>query len=199
MAKKSHKREDATDAVDELISFANDLKNETDRAAVILGAVKLDQSLYQILHKVLKPSTARSDELLDGDNPLSTFSARIILCHRLGFIDDELCRALNLIRKIRNSFAHELSGISLSSGAHRDRIRELIAPLRDNGDFRWLVDEIFSDCPGAAAEFRAAVALAAARLYDIFENQSALYVRNPVPFLTPGLRADGEKQKLADS
>jgi hypothetical protein len=106
-------------------TFIKEFKDESDRAAVILGAAKLDILLYQLLKTSLRPSTSRSDELLDSDGPLATFNARIVFCHRLGLINDEFCRVLHLIRKIRNSFAHELGGISLDSGAHGDRIREL--------------------------------------------------------------------------
>lgn len=148
----------------------DEFKNESDRAAVILGAAKLDVLLYQLLQAALRPCTGRNDELLDGDSPLATFSARITLTHRLGLIDDEFCRALHLIRKVRNSFAHELSGISLESGAHRDRIRELVAPLKKHESFEYLLDRYFGDRAGPAGEFRTAVALASLRLEGAFEN-----------------------------
>lgn len=144
--------------------FIDEFKNESDRAAVILGAAKLDLLLYQLLQATLCPSTARADELLDGDSPLATFSARIGLCHRLGLIDDNFCRALHLIRRIRNSFAHELSGISLDGGAHRDRIRELVSPFRNNDGYVYLLETFFGEKAGPADQFRTAVALVALRL-----------------------------------
>lgn len=144
--------------------FVEEFKSESDRAAVILGAAKLDVLLYQLLQAALRPCTGKSDELLDGDSPLATFSARIAMSHRLGLIDDDFCRALHLIRRIRNSFAHELSGISLDSGAHRDRIRELVAPLKKHESFDYVLEKYFGDKAGSAGEFRTAVALASLRL-----------------------------------
>lgn len=144
--------------------FVDEFKNESDRAAVILGAAQLDLHLYELLSLVLRPCTSRSDDLLDGDGPLGTFSSRITLAHRLGLIDDEFCRALNLIRRIRNAFAHELTGTSLDSGAHRDRVRELTAPFRSSDAFEYILGQFFEEDPGPGAGFRAVVALASIRL-----------------------------------
>ena len=115
-------------------AFIAEFKNESDRAAVILGAAKIDVMLYQLLQNTLRPSTAKNDELLDGDSPLATFSARISLCHRLGLIDDNFCRALHMIRKIETLLLMK-SAASASTPAH-DRIRELVGPLRGNRAFR---------------------------------------------------------------
>jgi len=97
---------------------------------VILGAAKLDTLLYQLLGKVLIPSATGKDDLLDGDSPLSTFSSRIHVAYRLGLIDAAFAKALHLIRRIRNAFAHELSGCTLDSGPHRDRVKELFLPFK---------------------------------------------------------------------
>jgi hypothetical protein len=100
----------------EFRAFFDEFKNETDRAAVIVGAAKLDYLLYQILGRYLLPITGtKDDELLEGDSPLSTFSSRINLCHRLGLIDTQFARSLHLVRKIRNTFAHEVSGCRLGT------------------------------------------------------------------------------------
>jgi hypothetical protein len=49
------------------------------------------------------------EELLDGDNPISTFSSRIKICKRLGLIDQALDDALNTLRSISNQSAHWIS------------------------------------------------------------------------------------------
>ncbi len=114
----------------ELRVFVSEFEAESDRAAVILGAAKLDLLLYQVLGRVFSPPPTGIDELLDGDAPLSTFSAKINLAHRLGLIDAPFARALHLVRRIRNAFAYELSGSSLNSSAHKDRVKELLMPFR---------------------------------------------------------------------
>jgi len=144
----------------------------------VLGAAKLDHQLYRILQKVLLPNPTSTDELLDGDAPLSTFNAKINLCYRLGLIDRDLSRALHLIRRIRNSFAHEISGINLSSGAHLDRVKELIAPFAGNKAYegfknksraRWRLEE------GPSFDFRVVIAIVGARLEGCYHLAAKCY------------------------
>lgn len=108
---------------EDIIKFFLEFLGESDRSAVILGTAKLDQMLCNLLTSFLLPNISSADELFDGDGPLSSFHSRILLAHRLGLIDIYFVRALHLIRRIRNSFAHETSGGTLDT--HKDRIREL--------------------------------------------------------------------------
>ena len=80
-----------------------------------------------------------------------------------------MTRALHLVRRIRNSFAHELSGISLESGSHRDRIRELSAPFKSYADFDDAFPDLFHEKVGAGREFRMVVAVLCLRLDGLFE------------------------------
>lgn len=144
--------------------FVDEFKGESDRAAVILGAAKLDLLLYQILQQYLAPSTGGKDELLDGDSPLGTFSAKIMLVNRLGLIDNEFTRALQFVRKIRNAFAHEVSGCTLESGAHRDRVKELVAQLKHKNAFILVRKNEFDDKDEPSANFRTALAFLVGRL-----------------------------------
>lgn len=166
----THSRKMSTHDLEEFKAFAAEFLNETDRAAVILGAAKLDILLYQVLQRYLVPDTSKSDDLLDGDSPLGTFSAKITACYRLGLIDKQLARSLHLVRRIRNSFAHELSGISLNSGAHRDRVRELVGPFKALKGFDDFLDSYFKDKPGPCGEFRAVVATLSLRLAGLCDS-----------------------------
>ena len=143
--------------------FVEEFKNESDRAAVILGAAKLDALLGQILDRFLLPCTSSTDELLEGDSPLATFSARINICHRLGLISPQFAKSLHLVRRIRNGFAHELAGCSLNSGSHSDRLKSLLAPLRPLPFYRRFHDRFF-DKMTPSTEFKACLAMMAARL-----------------------------------
>jgi len=147
--------------IDEFVSFVQEFEGETDRAAVILGAAKLDTLLYQLLSKFLFPSPTGIDEMLEGDSPLSTFSSRINISYRLGLIDAHFAKALHLIRKIRNAFAHELSGCTLDSGAQRDRVKELVLPFRKMPIIKVFEKEFFEERKhsGPSAEFRTILSL----------------------------------------
>jgi hypothetical protein len=149
----------------EMKKFAADLSGESDRAAVVVAAAKLDQLLYEILQRKLAPCATSVDPLLDGDSPLSTFSSRIELTHRLGLIDAGFTRALHAVRKIRNQFAHELSSTTLAAGSHRDRVRQLMAPIEGSNVVRYLCSDMFPTLPaGPSRDFRAMTSILAGRL-----------------------------------
>lgn len=159
--------------------FVEEFSKESDRAAVIVGAARLDILLYQLLKKFLRPCTSNNDELLEGDSPLATYSSRIHACHRLGLIDDHMARALHLIRKIRNSFAHEVSTTDLSMGSHKDRIRELVGPFRhyDGFDEARAMDT-FKHVSGSAADFRVVMAIVTSRLEGAIERVAPIDLSN---------------------
>ena len=152
--------------------FTIEFENETDRAAVVLGAAKIDQVLYQILQAHLLPSPSRNDELLDGNSALSSFSSRITMTYRLGLIDAALSRSLHMIRRIRNSFAHEVSGCSLSNGAQRDRVKELALQFKKYKLFEQVRSKYFSNSKDSdpSTEFRISLAILLARLEVLLVN-----------------------------
>jgi hypothetical protein len=153
-------------------AFVKEFEGESERACVIIGAAKLDYILYQLLSKHLLPNVGSQDDLLDGDSPLATFSAKINICYRLGLIDAEFARSLHLIRKIRNSFAHDLSGCKLDDGPHRDRVRELAAPFISSGEFRFFNNIYVKDRSGPAADFFTVLLLMIVSLDNFYDYLS---------------------------
>ena len=152
----------------ELARFLTEYMQESDRSAAIIGAARLDQQLYQILSRVLLPCSSSQDELLDGGRPLHNFGPRIELTYRLGLISADLARALHLVKRIRNKFAHELSGSSLNSGSHRDRVHELVRPFKKWG--LWISrGRVFeNNYPDEeSTDFRFAVAIISSRLSEV--------------------------------
>ena len=104
---------------------------ESDRASVILAVAMLDQALESLLrcHLVAIPNS--EDSMLDGAYaPISTFSARIDLCFRLGLISSRFSRDLHIVRRIRNGFAHNVTGCSFEDSAARNRVSELLRTSR---------------------------------------------------------------------
>ena len=189
MEKKNTSKEQsqARDAFDDAFDeFVAEFKGESDRAAVIIGAAKLDYLLYQILTKYLIPNAGNTDELLDGDSPLSTFSSRINICYRLGIIDAAFARALHLTRRIRNSFAHEVTGGKLDSGPHRDRIRELAAPYAQTTAYTDAKRAFMHDKTGAAADFFTVLSILVLRLGGIFDEIESLSSENSHGLFPPG-------------
>lgn len=104
----------------------NEFDKESDRAAVILVASLIDECLAGLLKSYLVPIAQSQDSLFDSATaPLSTFSAKIDFSHRLGLVSAKLCRDIHLIRRIRNSFAHDIYGCTFQNGPVRARVDEL--------------------------------------------------------------------------
>lgn len=161
---KERKAKISLHTAEQINEIINELKAESDRATVILSAAKIDAQLYLLLNKCLKPSSQNTDDLLDGDNPLSTFSSKINISFRLGLINAHFAKSLHLIRKIRNSFAHEFRSMSLNNGGHADRVRELLMHFKDYAEYEDLKEKMFKDKEGLGVDFRIIVAIAIIRL-----------------------------------
>lgn len=114
-----------------------ELEGESDRASAILSAAFLDHELGVLLRRFLRNSKV-SDELFSGTNPLATFSSRIKLAYCLNLIDDRVFRDLDLIRRIRNDFAHLREPKRFTDQDVANRCRELTLPkiARDPADPR---------------------------------------------------------------
>ena len=84
--------------------FMEEFLVDSDRASVVLGAAKIDALLCSLLDHYLIPNPGTEDDLLEGDLPLGTFSARIKMCHRLGLIDAHFAKLLHVFRRLRNAF-----------------------------------------------------------------------------------------------
>lgn len=87
----------------DLNEFDSRLRSESDRSAALLAAALLDAQLESLFRARLKH---HQDRLLGFDGPLATFSTRIKLAMALGWIDQDVEGDLDIIRNIRNRFAH---------------------------------------------------------------------------------------------
>ena len=98
MARMTH--EDHKIAIDEI-------QDSPDRAAAIVAAAILETILEEgIVDRLLPMSNTHRDALFGGEASFATFSAKINLGLSLGLYGNKTKSDLNLIRKIRNEFAH---------------------------------------------------------------------------------------------
>ncbi len=102
------------DDLKDFSAFLHEFQSETDHGAALVGAALIDQKLADTLRSFfVVGKTARS--LLDGGTaPLGTFSARIKAAHALGLIDTFDLSECDLIRKVRNEFAHSIHGTTFA-------------------------------------------------------------------------------------
>lgn len=167
-------------------AFLEDFSKETDRAAVILGAARLDVELYHLLTRVLLPSPTKKDELFENEGPLESFNAKIDMAYRLGLVDGTFARALHLIRKLRNAFAHEVAGCTLERGPHADRVRELMALFYGDEDFEALRKSYLKEFSEASGDFRIALAAMVLRLNGATYRARPLSADDPTTLLPGG-------------
>ena len=103
--------------LDDWKGFYDELQKETPRAAIIIAAAFIDGWLRRLLENMMvdDPNVVEAllgrDESAD-DRPLSTFAARIKATYCLGLVSKHEYDDLNLLRKIRNRFAHRPHGFS---------------------------------------------------------------------------------------
>ncbi|MDO8557327.1 MAG: hypothetical protein Q7R98_02580 [Candidatus Jorgensenbacteria bacterium] len=106
----------------------NEFSKETDRAAAILSVSLLENTLTTLLKSHLAPTTTSEDELFDQNNaPVSTFNSKIQLAFRLGLISAKFTQNFNIIRKMRNDFAHNVYGSSFNTGRIKDFLESLVS------------------------------------------------------------------------
>lgn len=96
--------------------FYEEFQNESDRACALLGAAFLDEQLRAILEAFCVDDRRAMIKLFEGGTaPLGTFSSRISAAYALGFLARTERRDLDLVRGIRNKFAHQLHGLTFES------------------------------------------------------------------------------------
>lgn len=102
------------DPLTDWMGFYQELQSESPRAAVIIAGAFLDAQLRNLLSKYFIDDSKIVNELLGTENnadcPLSSFSSRIKAAYCLGLLSKGLYDDLNMIKKIRNKFAHKMHG-----------------------------------------------------------------------------------------
>lgn len=102
----------------------------SDRAAVILQAANIERILESLLQtKMRQPlSSDLRDRMFDGNGPLSAFSHRIMLGFALNLYGPVYRHDLDLIRELRNGFAHVRLPMTLTTPEVAGMCRHLQIP-----------------------------------------------------------------------
>lgn len=88
-------------------AFVDRFHAETDRAAAVLAGAYLDSFLENALRNVLATGDHVAS-MFGAHGFLQSFGNKISMACALGLITAELARDMNLIRKVRNHFAHHI-------------------------------------------------------------------------------------------
>lgn len=90
------------------MAFLDEFNKETARGAALTAAAMLDDILEKVLKAFLIEGKS-AEAILEGFNaPLGTLSARGAAAHAMGLISEREYAELEIIRKIRNEFAHSV-------------------------------------------------------------------------------------------
>lgn len=109
----------------EFAAFRTALTDESDRGCALFAAAYLDIAVCDLIRSSLIEHKNIDDELFTGTAPISTFSARIRLAFYMGKISKAMRSDLEIIRKIRNDFAHHAVALSFDTEAIANRCRAL--------------------------------------------------------------------------
>lgn len=135
---KGKEKQDEIAKAKDFQGFYDELAEESDRGAALLAGAFLDNHLAALLeaffiddepHKKGAPSEVEK-LLYEPTAPLGTFSSRAKAAYCLGLISHEDLKDIELIKDIRNRFAHRLHGYSFSTPTIEAMCRRLSLPQR---------------------------------------------------------------------
>jgi DNA-binding MltR family transcriptional regulator len=86
--------------------MVEDFDRETDRGVALLAAAFLDDVMDVMLRAVMVDEPDAVNRLMGTGRALESFGARVHLAYCMGLLGRDVYHDLNLIREIRNDFAH---------------------------------------------------------------------------------------------
>src|ERR1700737_4575926 len=92
--------------------MASDILKAHDRAAAIIMAAQVEMTLQQLLLACLPNGTV--EIFLPPSGPLSGFYAKNCMAFAMGIISKTVLQDLEIIRRIRNAFAHAHAPVKFS-------------------------------------------------------------------------------------
>src|SRR5688572_19098421 len=86
--------------------LVTDLENETDRGVGLVAVAFLDDVLDVLLRASFVNDAEAVNRLVGPGRPLESFGSRSHLAYCMGLLGADVYNDINLIREIRNDFAH---------------------------------------------------------------------------------------------
>jgi len=103
--------------LEEFELFMKEIRRGSDRSAAILVALHTQDDVTRLVCSNLEGlfDEGLMKELMKQNAPLGSFYSATLLAFAMGLIDETTKKQLNLIRDIRNAFAHALRPISFKT------------------------------------------------------------------------------------
>ncbi len=99
--------------MDDFYKQINAEKN--DRGAAILAATFLEGALEYAVSRALPNSAANYSKLFESEGPLNSFDSKFLLADSLGILGPLTKKNLEIIKHVRNTFAHTAIPIDFST------------------------------------------------------------------------------------
>ncbi|HUT14294.1 MAG TPA: hypothetical protein VMY42_27660 [Thermoguttaceae bacterium] len=115
---------------------AEALSEESDRACVILVASWADHLLrIKLANEFSKGNSDARSSLFTSNGPFATFSAKLNVALCANWIDRDVYHDLQVVRKLRNEFAHSIASHSLNDEPFCSMVATLRVPKRQYYDW----------------------------------------------------------------
>lgn len=123
--------------------FLKEFQEETDRGAALVGAALIDDRLDRLLRSHFIECREVSELLDGGEAPLGSFGAKAKATFCLGLITGLEYKECDVIRRVRNEFAHKLHGLNFQNQKVKDLCNNLKANTPDNARFGGNARQLF--------------------------------------------------------
>jgi DNA-binding MltR family transcriptional regulator len=94
------------DPLEKWLDVVEELRNQTDRGLAVVGATIVEEQLKSLILRGFTKVNQEVRRMFDPDHALGSFSPKIRLAYAVGFVSHAVYCDLDLIRQIRNRFAH---------------------------------------------------------------------------------------------
>lgn len=92
-----------------------EIENASDRGIALICASVIDEMLSELLKTVLIDNDKIDKDLFKGNKALSTFDNKKNMAFYLGLISKNELDNITYLQRVRNKFAHQISGISFDN------------------------------------------------------------------------------------
>lgn len=111
-----------------------ELEESSDRAAAIVGTAVVQSVLCTLILEKLECKDAQLIKKMYAQNgPLASFYSQMHLARAMKLIDDATLREMDVLRRVRNAFAHSISSISFTTPEVLEECRKFRCPRQFGG------------------------------------------------------------------
>jgi mannitol repressor len=147
------------------------LLRESDRGAVLVGAAFVEHSLALALRTIFDPETERAaaarDTLFSRRGPFSSGWAKTQFALAAGVIDERMYEGIELIRVLRNHFAHSHSRVTFTDSEAQKAVRGLRRLALSSADERRIIRQLLPHRTKPVRAFRARIEFVATLSYIV--------------------------------